>query len=350
MSSIPHRMVLWPLSFLLSLLPVQPVCAQVIHAVPIPGDQFAVHLEQVSSGTYTFATAAPGKFKTTLSADFSALVVKSMTQTHGWEASYRYDHLRIENQVEGASPTLLEVWPTRMSLDGDITYDSRLHPDTPPPMLVQILLGDFRARIGNQGDVIRIEECEAYHTVFPFLDLTQPINETWMHRPPEPLSVGLKWVEDRPFRLWASRVTLPASMTYEVKTLPPATNRSVSLSLSRTLKSTTPQRISIPIGSAIPLVLRYDALGPDIEALLPDLSITSLAVNTTGSLEYRLDRGFLAAKQTSDQFDIQMEVPPVDGTGMTLKHLRIDRTTSLNVTYIPAGKFSEEVRLILFGR
>ncbi len=350
MSFVLGRVLTFLLLFILSLLPALAVDAQVVHAVPIPGDQFVIHYEQVSSGTYTIEGASDGRFHTTLTGDFTALVVRSVTQTHGWEASYRYDYLRIESQVDEATPTLLEVWPARMSIDRKDVYNARLHPDTPPPLLVQVLIGGFRARVGNQGDLIRIEECEKYHELLPFLDLTQPFHDTWMHRPPEPLSVGKKWLEDRPFRLWPGRLTIPASQTYEVKTMPTGPNRTVSLSLSRTLQTTHPWRIPIPLGGQVLPVLRFDALGPDINAPPPDLKITSLTANTNGTMEYRLDRGFLTSKRTREGIRIQMEVPPVDGTMMTRKRLWMDRATSITVTYHPAEKFSEEARLILFGR
>jgi hypothetical protein len=349
MSSVPGRAFSLTFSAILCLISTHAVLAQVIHAVPIPGDQFVVHFEQVSSGTYTFEAIPQGKFRTALSADFTALVIRSITQTNGWQASYRYDHLRIENQVEGASPALLEIWPTRMSINGVISYDTRNHPDAPPPLLVQILNGDFRAMFANQGDLLRIDECEKYHEIFPFMDFSQPFHETWMHRPPEPLQVGMKWIEDRPFRLWASRLTIPASQTYEVTALPQATNRPVSISFSRSLQVMRPRRIPIPVGNQIPPMLRFDALGPDIDALPPDLTIASLSLNSKGTVEYRLDRGFLASKQIQDQIDIQMEVPLPDGQETRKKGLRMDRATNLSVTLIPAGKFSEEARHILFG-
>jgi len=350
MPSVPDRMLDAILLLCFGLATAQIAHAQVIHAVPIPGDQFVVHYEQVSSGTFTLEGTPPGKFRTSMTSDFTALVVRNVTQTHGWEASYRYDYLRIESQVDEASPTLLEIWPSRMSVDGTITYDTRLHPDVPPPMLVQVLLGDFRVRVGNQGDLLRIDESEKYHDYYPFLDLTQPFRDTWMHRPPEPLQIGMKWAEDRPFHLWANRLTIPASQTYEVKALPPVRNSPVSLSLFRTLQINLPRRIPIPVGSQALPVLRFDALGSDIQAPPPDLTISFLSLTTQGIVGYRLDRGFLESKQTRDRIDVQMAVPLPDGQEMLDKRMRVDRTTNITVTYYPAGKFSEEARLILFGR
>jgi hypothetical protein len=336
-----------------------PAPAQVLHAVPQLGDQFVIHHEMITEGTYTLGISAIGEssqtastqpFKQKLSTDFAALVIRSVTLANAWQASYRYDYLKIESQIGDATPVVLEVWPQRVAIDHKIYYDWRLQPDYPPPVLSLLLLEDLRVVIGNKGEVLRFEECERYREMFPLLDLTQPLYETWMHRPPEPLSPGVKWTEDRPFRLWANRITVPASHTYEIKSIPTLPIQPVVMEFRRTIPRISPRRIPIPIGKLTHPTLRYDALGPDLNNLPPDTRVTSLSLSTQGTIEYRLDLGFITKKESHDWIFIEMEAPLPDGLDLLPRQIQMDRTMRTAVTYHPGRVFSYETREILFSK
>lgn len=314
-----------------------------------PGDQLVCHQDWVIDGTFTFGSQASQPFHQRIGFDLTAMVIRSVTPSNAWEASYRYDHVRIESQVGDASPVLLAIWPSRLVIGNQLAYDGRDNPDEPPPVLCNLLLEDFRAIISPQGEVLRFEEDSRNRGMFPFLDLSQPLYETWMHRPPSPATVGKKWAEDRPFRLFANRITIPASQTYEVKQAPSGPTQMTILALERTIKNTPIRQIPVPMGSMVAPSLRFDALGPDVNALPPDTRILSFTASTQGTVEYQMERGFLSRKETHDWVSVEMEVPQPDGLERVRKTLLFDRKIAIGVTCHPCGNLSEEARMILLG-
>lgn len=317
---------------------------------PLPGDQLVCHQDWVIDGTFTFDRQGPQPFHQRMGIDLTAMVIRSITPSNAWEASYRYDNVRIESQVGEATPVLLAIWPNRLEIGNQLAYDGRNNPDEPPPMLCNLLLEDFRAIISPQGEVLRFQEEYRNRGMFPFLDLSQPLYETWMHHPPSPANVGLKWAEDRPFRLFANRITIPASQTYEVTQGVSGPNQTLALSLERAIRNTPIRQIPVPVGSQVAPSLRYDALGPDVNALPPDVRIMSLAASTQGTVEYRMDRGYISRKETHDWISMEMEVPQPDGLKRVRKTLLFDRKISVGVTFHPYTGLSDEARLILLGK
>jgi hypothetical protein len=340
------RLSILAANLLLGVHSLPPSWAETPH--PLPGEEFQIHQETVVDGTYTLGHMK-GRMHQVFEAEFSALILPNATPADSWRVDYRYDHLRFESRINDSSGTSVELWPDRMVIGSETIHDRELHPDTPTPILCEILLAPLSAVFGPGSAGLRFEERKSLEASFPFLDLVQPVRETWMRYPPEPLKVGMNWSEDRTIRVFGDRVILPASQTYTLESLPPAPDQPLVLSIKSALQSSKVRRYPIPIGfGALPL-LRFDALGPDLNAPPPDIRIKTFAISSKGEVEYRLDWHFLSRKETHDWISIVMEVPRPDGLEMDPKELRLDRVTKTTVIHRPPPPISEEARSIWIG-
>ena len=339
-------------SFLTAVLLSVAVCAESPPtdrpALPSHGDRFEIHQEVLTEGTFTIREGTPQPIQQKVSLDFAALAIRNASTGEFLSLEYTFDSLVVETGI-GSSRSTLAVTPSRAVLDGTALFDRSADSDTPASILTHLLNETFRLVVDEERNLRHVRRSLENRFAFSLYDLSVPVRETWVNLPPSSAEVGFTWQEMRPLEMLSGGVSIPATRTHELVSIPATAGEPVRIHTVVRAALTDPIGIPSRLGTHLPENLRVDALGPDLQKPPPPTRILSFVAEGTHEAQYRQDWGFLSGKTATSRVIATMEVPESDGQIRYRKELSFQRVSRIEVRKVPLPEMDEDARFILLG-
>jgi len=314
---------------------------------PHPGDRFVVEQKIVTEGTSSASGEASVSFSQQVELDLTATALESQNRQASLSIEFAYRRALVEIRMATDSATL-ELFPNRMILDGTPLYDSEAFSDGAPPVLAHLLNETFRLEIDEKGNIHNFVQRRGHRREDAFLDLAEPIRSLWIEIPPGDRKRGDAWSKSEPLRTLGDLLLLPASAEYTVQSVPEQTDP--CLVLNRRLAVTNEGPLSLPprIGYAVPGSLRSDSLGPDFFALPPSARFERLVVDSTETIHYRPDWGFLQLKNGVETVSLDCSLPRIQGPRRYDRRYDLRRTWRVEARPDDSRLTDPDVRYLLF--